>query len=71
MIPLLSLLFLLLRELAMKVFNLIFQNLGMIIAYAIEHLGPFLKDVGVCWVCDFEELMLLLHKDAIVDEEPP
>jgi len=40
----------------------------MIVADHIEHLATLLKYVRVRWIANFEQLWLLLHKDAVVHE---
>jgi hypothetical protein len=54
----------------MQKFNLIFDNLWVVVAHAIQHMSSFLEYDWVRRVADFKELVLLLHKHAIVDEGP-
>lgn len=53
----------------MKKLNLVLEDLRMVIANSVDHLGTPLEDHWMCGVANLEELMLLLHKDAIGNEE--
>ncbi len=58
-------------QFSMQKFNLIFDDLRVVVAHAIQHMSPFLEYEGVRRVAYLKELVLLLHKHAIVDEGPP
>ena len=59
-----------LSKLTVKEFNLVFNDLWVIVTDTIENMGSLLENHRMGWVTDLKELVLLLHKHAIVDEGP-
>lgn len=54
----------------MEVFDLVLEYLRVIVADVVDNLRSLLEDVGVRRVPDLKELVLLLHKHAIVEKGP-
>lgn len=54
----------------MQKFDLIFDDLGVVVAHAIQHMGSFLEYDWMCREANLKELVLLIDKHAIVDEDP-
>jgi hypothetical protein len=59
-----------LSKLTVKEFNLVFNDLWVIVTDTIKDMGSLLENHRMGWVTDLKELVLLLHKHAIVDEGP-
>lgn len=53
-------------DLPVKVFDLVFEDLRVIVTDRVQHLRAFVKDVRVGRVPNFEEFVLLLYEQAIV-----
>ena len=58
------------RKLSIEKFDLVFDDLRMIVADTVQNMSPPFKDEGMSWIADFKELVLLLNKHSIVDECP-
>ena len=57
-------------QFSMQKFDLIFDDLGVVVAHAIQHMGSFLEYDWMCREANLKELVLLIDKHAIVDEDP-